>query len=111
MKTNKYIDHTLLKPGSTKEEIRKVCEEAKQYDFASVCVNPVWVSFVAEQLKGTDVKTCCVISFPLGALTPEMKAAEAAAVIEKGAQEVDMVINIGAAKEGDWDLVQRDIAA
>ena len=75
MTANKYIDHTLLKPGSTKEEIRKVCEEAKQYDFASVCVNPVWVSFVAEQLKGTDVKTCSVICFPLGALTPEMKAA------------------------------------
>lgn len=107
---NKYIDHTLLKPDATREQILKICDEAKEYDFASVCVNPVWISEVAKALRGTDVKACVVIAFPLGALTPEMKAQEARAVVELGAQEVDMVINIGAAKRGDWTLVERDIA-
>lgn len=111
MELNKYIDHTLLKPEATHEDIRKVCEEAARYGTASVCVNPIYAKFVTEQLKGTDIKTCCVVGFPLGATLPEIKAAEAAAAIKNGASEIDMVIAIGAAREGDWDYVQADIAA
>ena len=107
----KYIDHTLLKPESTREDIQRVCEEAKHYGTASVCVNPFWVSFVAEQLKGTDVKTCCVIGFPLGATLPSVKAFETDEAIKNGAEEVDMVINVGAARGGEWDIVKEDIAA
>ena len=106
-----YIDHTLLKPIATKADILKLCEEAKQYHFASVCVNPCWVSLCAETLKGTGVKVCTVIGFPLGANTSEIKAAEAALAIKQGADEVDMVINIGALKEGNTDYVYRDILA
>ncbi|MBO7605762.1 MAG: deoxyribose-phosphate aldolase [Elusimicrobiaceae bacterium] len=105
-----YIDHTLLKPIATKADILKLCEEAKQYHFASVCVNPCWVSLCAEILKGTGVKVCTVIGFPLGANTSEIKAAEAALAIKQGADEVDMVINIGALKEGNTDYVYQDIS-
>ncbi|HZG60565.1 MAG TPA: deoxyribose-phosphate aldolase [Anoxybacillus sp.] len=113
MTTNiaKMIDHTLLKADTTKEQIVKLCEEAKQYNFASVCVNPTWVATAAELLKGTDVKVCTVIGFPLGANTPETKAFETKDAIEKGATEVDTVINIGALKDGNDELVERDIRA
>ncbi|MBR0426409.1 MAG: deoxyribose-phosphate aldolase [Clostridia bacterium] len=107
----KTIDHTLLKPDATEEAIRKVCEEAKAYNTASVCVNTARVRLVSELLQGTDVKTCCVVGFPLGAMLPAAKAAEAAFAIEAGAEEVDMVINIGKAKDGDWEYVQKDIEA
>jgi deoxyribose-phosphate aldolase len=111
MKLNKYIDHTLLKPEATADMIDKLCAEAKQYDFASVCVNPVWVKRCAELLNGTDVKVCTVIGFPLGANTPAVKAAETRDAIANGATEVDMVLNIGALKSGDLELVKQDIAA
>ncbi|MGI5920084.1 MAG: deoxyribose-phosphate aldolase [Christensenellales bacterium] len=107
----KYIDHTLLKPEASQEQIRKVCDEAKKYHFASVCVNPSYIEFVAQQLEGSGVKPCVVIGFPLGATLPEVKAAETSAVIGLGAKEVDMVVNIGAIKSGDWHLVKRDIEA
>lgn len=107
----KMIDHTLLKADTTKAQIVKLCEEAKQYGFASVCVNPTWVATAAELLKDTDVKVCTVIGFPLGANTPETKAFETKNAIENGATEVDMVINIGALKDGNDDLVERDIRA
>lgn len=105
----RYIDHTLLKPESTVEDIRKVCDEAKKYQAASVCVNPSYIQYVARQLEGSGVTPCCVIAFPLGACTPETKAFEAADAATKGAKEIDMVINIGAVKSGDWMLVKRDI--
>ncbi len=111
MKLNKYIDHTLLKADASKEQIETLIEEAKKYDFASVCVNPTWVSFAAQVLKGTDVKVCTVIGFPLGANTPELKAFETNDAIQNGADEVDMVINIGALKSRNFDLVERDIRA
>ncbi|HFI0641866.1 TPA: deoxyribose-phosphate aldolase [Streptococcus suis] len=111
MKLNKYIDHTVLKPETTKEQVAKVLEEAKEYDFASVCINPTWVSFAAEGLKGTDVKVCTVIGFPLGANTPAVKAFETKDAIENGADEIDMVINIGALKDKNYDLVLEDIKA
>lgn len=105
----KYIDHTLLKPQASLEDIRKICEEAIQYKFASVCVNPCNIKFVAEKLNGSGVTPCCVIGFPLGACTPEAKANEALDAAVNGAKEVDMVINVGAIKSNDWDLVKRDI--
>ena len=111
MKLNKYIDHTLLKPDASQEQIETLIEEAKKYDFASVCVNPTWVSFAAQALKTTDVKVCTVIGFPLGANTPELKAFETSDAIQNGANEVDMVINIGALKSRNFDLVERDIRA
>lgn len=107
----KYIDHTLLKPEATRQDIKRVCDEAKKYNTASVCVNPSWIGFVSEQLKGTTVNPCVVIGFPLGATMPAVKAAEAAACIAAGAKEVDMVMNIGAAKGGEWDTVLKDIQA
>jgi deoxyribose-phosphate aldolase len=103
------IDHTALKPDTTKEEIVKLCEEAKEYKFASVCVNPTWVEISAELLKGTEVKVCTVIGFPLGATTPETKAFETKDAVHKGATEVDMVINVGALKDAAYELVERDI--
>lgn len=103
------IDHTLLKPEARREAIVKLAEEAKQYGFASVCVNPVWVETAAEVLKGTEVKVCTVIGFPLGASAPEVKAFEAAHAISQGAGEVDMVINIGALKDENDELVASDI--
>lgn len=111
MKLNKYIDHTLLKADASQEQIETLIEEAKKYDFASVCVNPTWVSFAAQALKATDVKVCTVIGFPLGANTPEIKAFETSDAIQNGANEIDMVINIGALKSRNFDLVERDIRA
>jgi deoxyribose-phosphate aldolase len=105
------IDHTLLKPDATTDQIISMCEEARDYGFASVCVNPVNVKLVANQLKGTHVKACSVVGFPLGATTPEIKAMEARRAIRDGAREIDMVINVGALKSGDDDLVYRDIRA
>ncbi|WP_026584462.1 deoxyribose-phosphate aldolase [Bacillus sp. J33] len=107
----RMIDHTLLKADTTKDQIEKICAEAKEYNFASVCVNPTWVKLSSELLKGTEVKVCTVIGFPLGASTPETKAFETKNAIENGATEVDMVINIGALKDGDNELVEKDIRA
>ena len=103
------IDHTRLKPETTPAQIEKLCAEAAEYHFASVCVNPVYIPLAARLLKGTGVKVCCVVGFPLGAIAPEQKAAEAASCAAMGAEELDMVIHVGAAKAGDWALVQRDI--
>ncbi|MDP4098364.1 deoxyribose-phosphate aldolase [Paenibacillus sp. P96] len=111
MNLAEMIDHTLLRADAGEAEIRKLAEEAKQYKFASVCVNPARVALAAELLKGTDVKVCTVIGFPLGASTTEVKAFEASDAIVKGATEVDMVINIGALKDGNDELVERDIRA
>jgi deoxyribose-phosphate aldolase len=108
----KMIDHTLLKADATKEAIVKLVEEAKEYSFASVCVNPTWVKIAAEMLKDTpEVKVCTVIGFPLGASTPETKAFETKNAIENGANEIDMVINISALKDKQDDLVKKDITA
>ena len=111
MNLNKYIDHTVLKADTPKAKVQQIINEAIQYDFMSVCINPTWVSFAAKKLAATDVKVCTVIGFPLGANTSTVKAFEAAEAIKNGADEVDMVINIGAAKDGDWDLVESDIQA
>ncbi|WP_242258175.1 deoxyribose-phosphate aldolase [Streptococcus thoraltensis] len=111
MKVNRLIDHTLLKPESTQEQVDKLIAEAKEYEFASVCVNPTWVKYASEKLKSTPVKVCTVIGFPLGANTSDTKAFETKNAIENGADEIDMVINIGAAKDGNFDLVESDIAA
>lgn len=105
------IDHTLLKPDATKEQIMKLCEEAKEYQFASVCVNPVWVKIASNVLDNTNVKVCTVIGFPLGATTTNSKVFETKDAIENGATEVDMVINIGALKNKDYDTVEQDIKA
>ena len=110
MELNKYIDHTLLKPEATKEQITKLCQEARQYDFASVCVNTCYVPLAKQLLAGSDVKVCCVVGFPLGAMDTVSKAFEAKTAVENGAQEVDMVINIGALKDKDYDYVTKDIA-
>ena len=107
----RMIDHTLLKAEATKEQIEKLCTEAKQFNFASVCVNPTWVKKSSELLQGSDVLVCTVIGFPLGANTPAVKAFEVKDAIANGANEVDMVINIGALKDKNYDLVQADIAA
>ena len=103
------IDHTLLKPDATADQIAQLCYEARKYKFASVCVNPTHVKLCAELLQGTQVKVCTVIGFPLGASAPEVKAFEAQTAIKDGATEIDMVINIGAVKAGDLTLVARDI--
>jgi deoxyribose-phosphate aldolase len=105
------IDHTLLKPTATKKDIMRLCREAKKYRFAAVCVNPTYVSLAAKLLKNTDVKVCTVIGFPLGATTTEVKAFETENAIKNGAQEVDMVINIGMLKSGNYGFVKRDIEA
>lgn len=105
------IDHTLLKADATKNQIKVLCEEAREHKFASVCVNPAWVKYASELLQGSGVKVCTVIGFPLGANTPETKAFEVSNAIENGADEVDMVINIGALKDKDDELVERDIRA
>lgn len=111
MNLAKYIDHTLLKPQASREDIEKLCREARQYGFFSVCVNPYWVSFCKDQLKGSDVKVCTVIGFPLGANTTETKVFEAKDALKNGADELDMVINLGAVKSADWDTVLQDIKA
>lgn len=103
------IDHTFLKPEATPEEITKICNEAREFHFASVCVNPSYVELCASKLKGTDVKVCTVIGFPLGANTTKIKRAEAEEALENGAREIDMVINIGRLKERDYDYVFNDI--
>jgi deoxyribose-phosphate aldolase len=105
----KLIDHTLLKPEIKKEDIIKLCEEAKEFGFASICVNPTWVAKSAEILQDTDIKVCTVIGFPLGANTPETKAFETKNALENGATEIDMVINIGALKDKNDELVEHDI--
>lgn len=111
MNTAKLIDHTLLKAEATKEQLVKLCEEAREYGFASVCVNPVWVKTAAEELKGSNVKVCTVIGFPLGASTAAVKAAETADAIQNGAEEVDMVLAIGLLKSGEVEAVEADIRA
>jgi deoxyribose-phosphate aldolase len=111
MNIAKMIDHTLLKADATKDQIEKLCSEAREYQFASVCVNPVWVKEAAQALKGSTVEVCTVIGFPLGATTTETKAFEAKNAIENGATEVDMVINIGALKNNDLMTVEEDIRA
>src|SRR5207237_6745904 len=105
------IDQTLLKPEATRDEILKICEEGARYGFASVCINPTWVREAACALRGSGVKVCTVIGFPLGANTPDVKAYEARRAIFDGATELDMVINVGALKSGDDLLVLRDIAS
>ena len=111
MKINKMIDHTMLKPDTRKEVIERYCDEAVEYNFASVCVNSCHVPFVASKLKNTGVKTCCVVGFPLGAMLTSAKAFEAAESVKAGAEEVDMVINIGFLKDKDYDAVKNDIHA
>jgi deoxyribose-phosphate aldolase len=105
----RHIDHTLLKPDAARDEIMKICEEGVRYGFASVCINPIWVREAACALRGSGVKVCTVIGFPLGANSPDTKAYEARRSIFDGASELDMVINVGALKSGDHDLVSRDI--
>ena len=109
MELNRMIDHTILKPEATEAAVQKIIDEAKEYNFFSVCINPCWVAFASEQLADTDVAVCTVIGFPLGANSPEVKAYEAADAIKNGANEVDMVINIGALKSQQYDYVRQDI--
>ena len=109
MKLSKYIDHTLLKADASLEAIGKLCEEAREYDFKSVCVNTCNIPFCKKQLEGSDVLVCCVIGFPLGAMSTEAKVFEAKDAIAKGADEVDMVINIGRLKDKDYDYVTEEI--
>lgn len=111
MPINKLIDHTLLKADATKAEVTQVLAEALKYDFASVCIQPCHVSYAAQYLKGSDVKVCTVIGFPLGANTSAVKAFETADAIKNGADEIDMVINIGALKDGQDETVLNDIVA
>ena len=110
MKRSKYIDHTQLKADATKEKIVALCNEAKEYDFASVCINPCWIPLAKEELKGSDVKVCTVIGFPLGAMSTNAKVQEAKDAVEAGAEEVDMVINIGKLKDHEDDYVRDEIA-
>ena len=109
MNYNKLIDHTLLKQDATPEQIVKLCEEAKQFDFMSVCVNPGYVPLAAECLKGSSVKVCTVIGFPLGMNLTKTKVEEAVLTVKEGANEVDMVINVGMLKAGHDDYVQQEI--
>ncbi|GMQ63704.1 deoxyribose-phosphate aldolase [Vallitalea maricola] len=111
MNLSKYIDHTILKPDACEEDVKRICDEAKKYNFASVCINPSYVKYVAESLKETDVMTCTVIGFPLGATPKEVKAFETVNAIENGADEVDMVINIGYLKSKKYKEVEEDIEA
>jgi len=107
----RYIDHTLLRPDATNQEILDLCAEARQYQFASVCIHPTYVRAAADQLAGSSVRVCCVVGFPHGANVPETKALEARRAIRDGAREIDMVINVGALKSGDDELVYRDVRA
>ena len=104
------IDHTLLKPEATREQIETLCREAREHGFATVCINPAWVRLCSTLLRGSETRVCTVVGFPLGATVPEVKAYEASRVVDAGACEVDMVINVGALKSGDYRLVERDIA-
>lgn len=105
-----YIDHTLLRPGATGSEIDRLCEEARRYNFAAVCVNPVWVRRARENLRGSNVGIASVVGFPLGANASEIKVMEARRALREGAREIDMVINVGLLKEGDYEAVRKDIA-
>lgn len=105
----KLFDHTILKADATKEAVKKICDEAKEYGFMSVCVNSYYTSYAAQLLKGTDVKVCTVVGFPLGQMSSRAKAAEASFAVEDGAEEIDMVINIGALKDRLYDVVLSDI--
>jgi deoxyribose-phosphate aldolase len=105
----RYIDHTLLRPDATAAEIDTLCDEAREFGFAAVCVNPTWVARCAQRLRGTGVRVASVVGFPFGAGTTEVKAMEARRAIRDGAREIDMVINVGALKSGDYELVRRDI--
>ena len=111
MKYNKYIDHTLLKQDATKDKINKLIDEAKEYDFKSICINPTWITYCKEQLKNSDVLICTVIGFPLGANTIESKVFEAKDAILKGADEVDMVINIGKLIDNDYEYLVKEISS
>ena len=105
----KLFDHTILKADATKAYVDKICKEAKEYDFASVCVNSYYTAYVAEQLKGTDVLVCTVIGFPLGQMSTKAKCAETRIAVEDGAQEIDMVLNVAALKDKEYDVVREDI--
>ena len=109
MQLSKYIDHTLLKADATAEQIIKLCNEAKEYDFKTVCVNPSYIPLCKKQLEGSDVKVCCVIGFPLGAMSSASKVFEAKNAIELGADEIDMVINIGKLKDKDYEYITNEI--
>ena len=109
MLNTKLFDHTILKADATEAQVAKICDEALAHDFASVCVNQYYTKFVAEKLKGSDVKVCTVVGFPLGMSDTRVKAFETRTAIEDGAQEVDMVINVGALKDGKYDFVRSDI--
>lgn len=111
MKLNEYFDHTNLNAFATKKDIERLCKEAATYKFASVCVNPYYVPMAKLWLKGTDVKVCTVIGFPLGQMTPAAKVYETTDALINGADEIDMVINVAAAKDGDWDFVEEEIRA
>lgn len=108
---NKYIDHTILAPSSSRDDVLRAVSEGIRCDVASVCVNPCWVELVAKELRGTGIGTCAAIGFPLGATLTSVKAFEAAESVEKGATEVDMVLNVGFVKSGDWEAAMRDIEA
>lgn len=109
MENSKCFDHTILKPDATKAEVIQVCNEAKEYQFASVCVNQYHTGLVAEQLKDSGVKVCTVIGFPLGAVVTSVKVFETSEAVKDGADEIDMVINIGALKDKEYDIVREDI--
>jgi deoxyribose-phosphate aldolase len=106
----KFIDHTVLGANATRDKIEKICSEAREYHFASVCVNSCWVALCSKLLKGSDVKVCTVVGFPLGAMSPASKAFEAKHAVSEGAKEIDMVINVGWLKNHDDEMVQEDIA-
>lgn len=111
MNLSKYIDHTILKPNASEDDVKRICDEAKEHNFASVCVNPSYVKYVSGSLQGTDIMTCAVIGFPLGATPKEVKAFEASNAIQNGAEEVDMVINVGYLKSKKYNEVEEDIKA
>ena len=109
MKVNKFIDHTILKTAATKEDVKKLCDEAKKYGFYSVCVNGANVEYAFNQVKDSDVKVAAVVGFPLGAMATDVKVFEAKKAIEDGASEIDMVINVGALKDRNYDFVENEI--
>lgn len=109
MEINKFIDHTALKPNTNKKAILKLIEEAKEHNFASVCINPCWIPLASKELQGSDIKVCTVIGFPLGANTTETKVFETQDAIKKGAQEIDMVINVAMLKDKDYNYIENEI--
>jgi deoxyribose-phosphate aldolase len=109
MELNRLIDHTVLKPDATDDDVRRLCAEAREYDFFSAVVNTHFVPLAAQEVAGSNVKVCSISGFPLGAVDSQVKAYEAGRAVERGADEIDMVINVGAVKAGDWDLVREDI--